>query len=81
MDEAKRFVQVSSWERLVPAHWWVQLGLVPLGGRAMSRGVFSQQLCPQEDSKHWPADRWGCVTALLAVWPEASQHWSPQAFG
>ena len=24
----------------MPAHWWVGLGLVPLEGRAVSRGVF-----------------------------------------
>ena len=24
----------------MPAHWWVELGLVHLVGRAMSRGVF-----------------------------------------
>ena len=27
------------------------------------------------------ADGWGCVPALLVVWPEASQHWSLQAVG
>ena len=53
---------------LVPAHWWVELGLVPLAGRT----VFSKQLC---------ADGWGCVPTLLVVWPEASQHWSLQVLG
>ena len=36
---------------LVHAHWWVELGAVPLVGRAMSGGVFSWQLCAQEDFK------------------------------
>ena len=33
-------LQASWWEGLVPAHWWVQLGLVPLVGRAVSQGMF-----------------------------------------
>ena len=32
-------VQASWQEGLVPAHWWVELGLGLLVGRAMSRGV------------------------------------------
>ena len=33
-------VQASWWEGPVPAHWWVELGLVFLVGRAVSGGVF-----------------------------------------
>ena len=33
-------VKVSFWEVLVPAFLWVELGLVPLMCRVMSRGVF-----------------------------------------
>ena len=33
-------VQASWWVGLEPAHWWVQLGLVPLVGRAVSQGMF-----------------------------------------
>ena len=33
-------LQASWWEGLVPALWWVQLGLVPLVGRTVSRGMF-----------------------------------------
>ena len=33
-------VQASWWEGLVPTPWWVELGLVCLVGRTMSRGVF-----------------------------------------
>ena len=40
LDEAKRFVQVSWWEGLVTAQWWVKLGLVPLVGRAVSGSLF-----------------------------------------
>ena len=36
-------------EGLVPAHWWVELGLVSLVGRAMPNGVFSGLLWTQED--------------------------------
>ena len=31
-----RLVQASWWEELVSPHWWVELGLVPLVGRALS---------------------------------------------
>ena len=55
---SKRFVQVSWWDGLVPAQWWVQLGLVSLVGRAMLRKSLS----------HSSADRWHCVSALLVVW-------------
>ena len=59
MRLSKRIVQVSWWEDLVPDHWWVELGLVPPVGRAMLRKVLSSL----------SADRWGCVPALLVVWP------------
>ena len=42
----------------------MELGLVPLVGRAVLRKTLSSL----------SADGWGCVPALLAVWPEASQH-------
>ena len=47
----KRLVQASWWGGLVPAHGWVELGLVPLVGKAVSGGVFIRQLCAQEDIK------------------------------
>ena len=40
LDLVLRHVQVSWWEGLAPAHRWLKLGLVPLVGRAMTRGVF-----------------------------------------
>ena len=33
-------LQASWWEGLVPAHWWVEQGLIPQLGRAVSRGIF-----------------------------------------
>ena len=36
-DWSKRLVQASWWEGLVSTHCWVELGLVPLVGRAVSR--------------------------------------------
>ena len=39
VDEAKKLVQASWLEELVPAHWWVELGFVLLVGRAISRGM------------------------------------------
>ena len=37
------------WEGLLPAHWWLEQGLLPLVGMAMSKGVFSGRLWAQED--------------------------------
>ena len=51
MRLSKRLVQASLCEGLVPVHWGVELGLVPLVGRAMSGGVFIDQLCAEEDLK------------------------------
>lgn len=44
MDESERLVQVSCSEVLVPAYWMMQLGLVRLVDRAVSRVVFIGQL-------------------------------------
>ena len=44
VDESKKLVQVSCSEVLVLAHWVVELGLVRLVGRAVSRVVFIGQL-------------------------------------
>ena len=40
LDLVLRHVQVSRWEGMAPIHQWLKLGLVPLVGRAMTRGVF-----------------------------------------
>jgi len=43
-------VQTFWWERLVPAHWWVNLDLNPLVGRAMSKSVFKGSFWLRETS-------------------------------
>ena len=62
----KRLVQVSWWEVLVPAHWYMELGLVPLVSSCGLRKTLGRM----------SADGWGCVPTVLVVWPEASQNWS-----
>ena len=61
------------------ALWWVELGLVPLVGRDVLRGVFWGVCEVSRTLGRLSADGWGCVPVLLVVWPEASQHWSLQA--
>ena len=39
VDEAKALVQASWLEGLVPVHWWLELGFVLPGGRAISKGM------------------------------------------
>ena len=55
------FVQTSSWERLVPAHWWVELALTPVVGRAVSWGMFRGGCALRTTLGSCSADRWGCV--------------------
>ena len=62
-----RLVQASSWEGLVLAHWWVALGLVPLAGRAVSRGVFRGGCGLRKTLSSLCADGRGFVPALLVV--------------
>ena len=62
----------ASWvEGLLPAHWWVELSLGPLGkamSRGMSRGGYGLRRCLGSLS----ANGCGCVPTLTFVWPEAS---------
>ena len=60
----------------MPAYWWVELGLVPLVGRAVSRGVFIGGCELSMALGTLSADGWVCVSILLVVWPEALQRWS-----
>ena len=80
---SKRLVPASWLEGLVPAHWWVKLGLVSLMGRAQSMGVFRGSCVFRITLGRLSADGWGCLPTLLVVVPEASQpwsqHWSLQA--
>ena len=63
----EQLVQASWWEGLAPAHWWVELGLVPLLGSAMSGAVFIRQLFRKTFSILF-ADAWGCVLTLFCLW-------------
>lgn len=63
-------------EGLVPAHWWVVLGLVSLVGMAISQGVFRCHYGLRMTLGSLSANWWSCVPTLLAVWAEVSQHWS-----
>ena len=47
----------------------------------MSRGMSGGGCGLRKSLGSLSADGWGCVPALLVVWPEASQHWSLQAVG
>ena len=52
--------------------WWARLcQRMCLSGSCVFRKTLSSL----------SADGWSCVPTLLAVWPEASQHWSLQAVG
>ena len=74
-------VQASWWEGLVPTHWCLELGLIPLVGRVMSRRVFIGGSWLRMTLGSLSVDGWGCVPTLLVVWPEVSWHWSLQAIG
>ena len=74
-------VQSPWWEGLVPAYWCMELCLVPLVDRAMSRGVFRVTSGLRIPLGSLSDDGWGCVVTLLVFWPEVSQHWSLQAIG
>ena len=63
------------------AHWWGELGVVPLVGSAMSTGVLSGDCKLRTTFGSLSADGWGCVLTLLVVWLEASQYWSLKAVG
>ena len=56
-------------------HWWVELSLSPLVGRAMSKGMSRGGCGFRKSLGNLYADEWDLVPALLIVWPETSQHW------
>ena len=59
----------------------MELGLAPLVGRAISRGVSGEECMARTSLGSLFADGWGCVPTLLVVWPEPSQHWTLQTVG
>ena len=61
--------------------WSVELGLVFLVGRAVSRGVFWGVYELSTTVGSLSAHGWVCVPVLLVVWPEAFQHWSYRLLG
>ena len=66
---------------LVPTLWWVELDLVPLVGKALSKGEFCGICELSSTLGRLSADGWGCVPVLLVVWPEVFQHWCLQVVG
>lgn len=74
MKLTQGFVMASQWEGQVLAHWWVKLGLVPLVGRAVLRGVIKGSCVPRKTLGSLSADKLVCVPTLLIIWPGASQH-------
>ena len=65
----------------MPAHWWVELGLGLLVGRAVCRGMSRGDCGLRMSLGSLSSDGWGYVPTQLVVWPEVSQHWSLQAVG
>ena len=49
-------------------------GSCPSGGQGPVKGVFRGDCGLRKTLSCLSADRWGCVSALLVVWHEASQH-------
>lgn len=54
------------------AHWWMELSLGPLVCRLLSRGCLEVAVGSRKSLESLSVDEWGCVPALLAVYPEAS---------
>ena len=64
---------------LVSASWWVDLGLDPLVGKAMSRGGSRGGCGLRKSLGYLSANGQSSVPILLIVWLEVSQDWSLQA--
>ena len=67
-------VRVQKTPGVLLAHWWVELGLGPLMGRVMSRGMSTGGCRLRESLGSWSADGWGFVPTQIVVRLEASQH-------
>ena len=67
--------------QLVLAHWWVELCLVPLVGRPMSRGMFWGVCELSMTLGSLSAGGLGCVPILLVVRGEAFCPWSLHIVG
>ena len=69
------------WDGLVPTHWWMELDLVPLVGRVMSKSVSRGGCQLSMTLGSLSADGCVCVSTLLVVWPETSQNQSLRSVG
>lgn len=67
MRLVQRLAQASWQERPVPPHWWVELGLSPLVGRAVSRGMSKGGYRLWKSLCSLSVGRWGYVPAPLIV--------------
>ena len=56
-----------------PAHWQVEMSLVPQVFGALSLGVIRGGYVPRRTFGSPFADGWCCVPILFVVWPGASQ--------
>ena len=65
----------------MPAHWWMELDLDPLVGRAISKDMSSSGCRLRKSLGSLSAEEQGCVPTQLVVWPEASQQGHLQAVG
>lgn len=74
-----RHVQVFWWEGLAPVHRWLKLGLVPLVGRAMTRGVFIGDCKLSVALGTVSDDGWGCASVLMVFRGLCYQRPSPQS--
>jgi len=63
------------WEELESAHLCMELGLILLVSRGVSRGVFIDGCELSMALGTLSANEWVCVLTLLIVWSEAFQHW------
>lgn len=63
----------------MPAHWCMELGLVPLVDRSVSVDIFRGSYGLRMTLSSLSIEGWGWVLTLLVVWAETSQHWRLQA--
>lgn len=59
----------------------MELGLVLLVRKAVSRAVIRGSSLPWLTLGSLSADECDCVPTLLVIWPGASQHWNVQVVG
>ena len=65
----------------MPAHWWVELSLGPLVGRAIEVACLEVAVGSGNLLANCMLMGGAVFPTLLVVWPEASENWSLQAVG